>query len=709
MLVLNFRIILADLSSNQTEFPNRSERSISLNENDNLHVHIWNDVDNRENHFSNIFQESKDSNRAVSDTTPISYIQQDPTPLDQFKKSDQNLYRLFYKLNTKRDNLLKLNYYPSIVNYVPQAFKTNINSYSSVHPTNPVRHTLYEQLHDSNNFIRNYYTNLHKIKTTKPIYHDNSVDWNRMKYGSRVMVDEPTPKAYRAFQLYEPIPGQVLLPPTRIPLFKPVPPPMKTIPVFEDYLEPPPLKLFRPAHHVFRYATTPKIYPFYEHEAMTMPSLQSYMPVTERYQLPHTEPYHRLETTTSTTTTKPITMPSITIATKPSSSPTKATYPSVVYAVPVTSNGVATADNGSNEQQQHNYNELVHGTKHKFGSDKHKIKFNKTDQNGNSFDQTKLVSMEQMRPTFYQQQQQQHEVNSMNEFSANHNYKNTEPFVMKQKKNKTKTKIANLIGARPPKNETATNEKMPGFRIVVNDYYDERQEDIGMNISMNTGEKLIHMKHDTVIYGKHRTDLPVQPPTKNLSAEPVQVSPAYSKRIYNHHQKYVNKEIPKEPQNSQEELLLNLTNDIKRVLALPTTATEREPISIIDMNSDEDNIEINTNKNDHINKHMMLSDPILNDHEQNVDRSDSFINSNNRDDLTNNHITDDDDNAVIVVANKTETKHDVNNKQTMDNKYYKWYSDYADEHKRKFSRAIISEHFKKVEIEPNVAWVILPR
>lgn len=707
----------------------------SFADSDAIHLHIWNDLNNAENSYPNVLHKVEPTSRSgtnYNDNDLIDTNSRNAYPLEQFKKSDRDLYSLLYNLvGQKNQNPLKWN--PTIVNYVPNILKSNIYTYTFAPPTN-TRPTLYDQYRHNARRIREYYTNIHKDKS-------KDMTNSGYKFMRSVMANEPTPQQYRTFQLYEPIPGQILLPPTQIPMFKPVPPPLKIIPVVDDYMEQRPYKVYRPVtpSTVIRF-TTPQMYPFYAHEAVTKASLRPFIPVTEQYQWPHTEPYSRyrpatttiasnvLTTASSTTTSSGIGATVQSFSTVPSVN--RATYPSVVYAVTAAFNG-----NGFDDPQSPNYNTLEHDSRNEFGSDSHKNKFNGDSDveyiNKDEFDTMKLVSAEQLRPTYGKQheqnqrrrQQQQHQQlnnnyvdqirSHANTFQSNHKY--TGQYTIRSKTNQTKqlNRYPNASGFT----ENVIKRNLTGFSVVSN-------TDLGRQRGKLTLNNNADASPEPVVYGKYQPKAPVQPPEDSSWAGTIQVSTAYSKNISNLSQDPM---LRNSSRSDREKMFFDLANDINRILE-PSKSNDSKKSSesdIRDVEMDDDDDDSDDNDSEDDDDDIMDHSPIivddLNEEENikklmqtdlalgtsNVDRSDQFINKDDNNSPNKEYATVNENDESALNANGDSNNQDKATRN--DDKYYNWYSNYAAEKNRKYGRAVISEHFKKVEIEPNVAWVILPR
>lgn len=254
-----------------------------------IHLHIWNDMSNKNNFYPNLLkhiaEESVKSDDNDVDTATMVNNESNPnsspthlhfnlnelmpTPqpqvsavsllknalvhtleLDKFRKSDHNLYGSFYKLKTEHKPN-SWNYHPSSVNYIPKPYNTNLSgpmpmststklpkTLSATKTSTTLRPTLSEQIRTTRNFIQDYYTNLPKTKPKSVIQSIGYEIGGISKYSGRLLANEPMPQRHRTFKMFEPVPRQIMLPPPthRIPDFKPVPPRLKIIPVIDEIL-----------------------------------------------------------------------------------------------------------------------------------------------------------------------------------------------------------------------------------------------------------------------------------------------------------------------------------------------------------------------------------------------------------------------------------------------------------------------------------------
>lgn len=681
---------------------NRVKRTLGLlddtSEHDALHVHIWNDMEQEEHFFPNVFNQVTTPMPQERSATISALQKLRELPQELYRKSDRDLYGKFYKLNPRNNKNARpmnanANYYPSIMNYAPNGYQTNIRMQPPVKIPPMVRQSLYGMFQNYNQ--PNYYTNLHKKKKPRlptPI----ESDLIRIASG-KIIANEPKPQKYHTFQLHEAMPGQKLLPPTRIPLFKPVPPPLQIVPILDDDFA---MMRIRPHRHSFRphksfqpHPPQPSIfhpttfqqpnnthpYPFHTtdfnqhsmtyfkaHDAVTPASVQLTAPVTDAY------------TITSTTvaspaaTTDPLTT-GTTTGNSPTSSPhvtySNPTYPNVVYAVPATT-------------ESSNATRPVRHRKKNNGQGEFRIvSINNKLQNGNLTRPT----YNRRRPLRQKQKRPLQDTNGVAQLKPPLPDEQTDPTTTTEAPTTTTTTTT------PPPTTTEQPQHAPNHR---NGPY---------RINMRYGQKktktTAEPKQD-VVYGRPIEALIVDPPNST-----VEMNPSYSKRISNRNDQL-------QPTNAQDNELINLNRDIKRVLEVtlkpeaPTTTSKSD---------DDDDIHNDPLLMENLNKNEMLPIGAENIFDRNLlsethTQQRAFVDTH-----TAASVNRRSDNAAAASADKGAA--DVNSnaidaektKPMNEDKYYKWYSRYAADNQRKYGRAIISEHFKKVEIEPNVAWVILPR
>lgn len=788
-------------------------------ENDGIHLHIWNDMNNHDNFYPNVFRHindgqteapvstiSSDSNSVhipvnmdnIESNAHIPQFSAQYSPqhnlktallntltLDDFRKSDRDLYGMFYKLNTNQpNNQLPWNYYPSVANYIPKTYETNLNSvlpavvphhlptlasplqsalpYNMKYYSTPIvnmaptlRPTLHDQMYAGRDVLHNYYTNLHKNKARSVLSAIGYELGGLPKYSGRLMANEPTPQQYQSFQLYEPVPRQIMMPPpmTRIPMFKPVPPRLKIIPVVEEYLENR-AQAFRTdkGQSNQRYPMAPiKVIPFNVHEAITKRPIQAFIPATEQYAPITTEPYKFIQQNfdsyaqiVPSTTPAPY-LPIFQSTTVANSS--AQTYPSVHYSNEL-KNWLLNSD--YDKSKATNDNELAYSA---FDSNQYKHNYDQTQLNKNEvFNTIKSVTVDEYKPNFYandlsnQQPQQLPQTNTNNDLFV---YENKQ---MHKKLNNTRKQFHS--NGQIIKNDVV-KLNITGFRAANNDN--------------DNFAKLNQWKS-----GKAK-NVPAQNGTKanpidSISSDSIQLSTTYSKQTSNvirpdlmstKHKKYT--------PNNQNNLLTQLTNDVSKALLTSYNANDQQ-YHRYGMDSNE--IENKTkepfliavfDENESI-KNIMQNDLTENGHHSEVDRSDSFDsesrvsysnnskNSNFEQRIDHNNdwtamdlvkyvknsatthnkrdhrLSGESDTTKTTTTTKTvahtfkpteqpiasttipsHTDSANKTKGANEEKYLNWFNNYAAEKNKKLGRTVISEHFKKVEIEPNVAWVILPR
>lgn len=674
--------------------------------------------------------------------------------MDEFRKSDQHLYGSNYKLYTDplKQSPFNWNYHPSAINYIPKAYDTNINNAVQLQAklvpaaAQQQRPSLLNLMHSTKNFIQEYYTNLHKTKS--------KTETHVPKYSGRLLANEPMPQEYRTFKMFEPVPRQIMLPPpssARIPEFKPVPPRLKIIPVIDEYLETRPIpipapnsvpwKVIKPEEkpklsYLYPVLKPVQIIPFKVSEAITKPPIRKYIPKTEfNFIEPSTEPYY-MERPKNSKINGNITPE---IATK---------IPKLKIYLPIHYDN--NHSNIINTQSQYSYDESLNDQtlnnkldKHQnnsklpaFTNEDHQYEYEYTTKMNHNYnidnEELKHVSIEDSRSTLNLKKQVQR-VNNENNIVD-----------LTRKKNAHKKSKAVRKSQRT--HEKFTNDviklNVTGFRNVT-----EENNQIGKNgdsFNDDNNNKMLKKESNVKNYDKLRLHASKEYPIDSVSADSIQLSQAYSRHITN---------VPKptEPTVSrdreQDSLLMQLANDVKKTLltSLGNSSDfdeiggiredpEKDPFLIAIF--DENDRKYNTDRES--GEDLQLAE---------TDRSDSFINANDSSNLLqridhdwstdpasdpneglkldvnkrndrkhNNHryensyeiynVTNNND-----IANRTEN--DINEKQNqlntfIDEKYYKWFSNYAEENK-KLGRTVISEHFKKVEIEPNISWVVLPR
>lgn len=781
----------------------RGARTLSFDSKEDesgIHLHIWNDLNNRDNFYPHLMKQiAETSQQKEPSPTPPSPHSSNPNPnhihinlnealpepqpqispenlltstlfqslgLDEFRKSDQNLYEAFNKLNEERmkQNPSIWNYHPSAKNYIPKAYSLNnavpgylIKTVSSFGPQ--MRPTLHDQM-DTGSNVQEYYTNLHKKKPKSIIDAVGYEIGGIPKYSGRLLANEPMPQQYRTFQMFEPVPRQIMLPPptTRIPEFKPVPPRLKIIPVIDDYLERRPnaiqhpkklpwtvIKSDEPSNTNYIYpmpVKQVKIIPFKASEAITKAPFRTFIPKTEQnYIEPTTESYYQSQ-------------PSLTDSEafeshkqfinklKPLKKPTK--YPKLIDHFGNEMNQNMNS-NGDNTQSPHSYEMNSQFTN----------KQNQTD--------SKLQ-------VFY---------NDEFEYATNMNYNannigantNIKPVSTEEAHSTFNNDIINTTKKRLNKKEKTARKPHRSQDHVMNDVVKLNVTGFH-NVSEDENNRI--KNHRSSAVRKHKSRLKKDDddkmqshndyPIDSVSADSIQLSQTYSRQTTNVPN---SKETPSI--RDQDSLLMELANDVKKAL-LTSMGKENKTIdyqtdefeegnhndpflitvydekydsqhhdTMRDLNHDstyDSKLEIDKNLDDVTIEEMRKRDSLSHEarkegHIQRInkdwasDRKDVIkINVNKRADnirrksenkdgiYPSNHKQDNEtsntNNAQYDGTIETNHQNSNTNSTSFDEKYYKWFSKYAEEN-AKNGRTVISEHFKKVEIEPNISWVILPR
>lgn len=771
------------MSVGSTTADGRGARTFKSNEDESgVHLHFWNDLNNRDNFYPNIMQHLMDesSHSDSSATSPekpnslhinlnelLPQAQPQVSPqnllrhailqtlaLGDYRKSDQNLYGTLYNLNADRykQSPLSWNYHPSAINYIPKAYDTNLNSVppgptKPMLPVEPVaRATLQNQMRNTNHFVHDYYTNLHKPKPNSLLGSMGYEIGGLPRYSGRLLANEPMPQMYRTFKMFEPVPRQIMMPPptTRIPEFKPVPPRLKAIPVIDEYLDlrpntvvppmtpiqtsPPmilPWALSKPADrskpsYIYPVQTKQmQLIPFQFGEAITDAPLRKFIPQTELAQVePSTEAY--------SPNIAPVRSPKITAN---SFSP-----PALAEAAPSQNAYLPIKQNHKpynvNIQRQPELNDQItmngyqNGTKlQMFGKKEHANQYiyELMQMNQMGVEPPNFVSLEDSRSTFDTKQQPQPIDN----------------YVDRAKKRVYKKR---KIARKPqPLHDKIINDviklNVTGFRNSSEDNRVGKTSGPFGNIDTKKESKA---KYGDKLYGKVRLHASHEYPIDGGAAESIQFSHAYSRQTTN---------VPHYESapaiDDQESIVIKLANDMKNAV-LNSLANNTETglignyegvddspknpflISLMDNDdrarygSDDHLIDLDRDKSDTFDG-MSLNDNNSSiqriDHDWTSNRKDFVrVNVNKREDRNHNQ----NDTNASDVSNMLE--HDSSghgaasaqselsnaNNTSNDDKYLKWFSNYAEQNK-KHGRTVISEHFKKVEIEPNISWVILPR
>lgn len=682
---------------------------------------------------------------------------------DEFRKSDQNLYGSNYKLNADRfkQSPFNWNYHPSAINYIPKAYDTNINNAAAAPTQLPIqplpmgmiqqRPSLHNQIHTTKHFIQDYYTNLHKAKPKSVIDAVGYEIGGLPKYSGRLLANEPMPQQYRTFKMFEPVPRQIMLPPptARIPEFKPVPPRLKIIPVIDEYLETRPNPMPTPntvPWNVIKPEEKPKplnylypvptkqvqIIPFTVSEAVTKPPLRTYIPKTEPFNFiePSTESYYMPRFKSPKILATELITPEI--ATK---------TPKLNVYLPIQRDHIINtiqsqhAYEPMNEPILNNENEQPQNTTklQMFTNEDHPVDYDHTKKLNHKYnindEAVKLVSIEDSRST-------------LNTKTSAHRVNNdiVEPT---RKKNAHKKSKAARKSQR--QHENLTNDviklNVTGFRNVTEDGNQiGNDSDSSVGSHNNTPKKESNVKNNDKLrlHASHEYSI------DSVAADTIQLSQAYSRQITN--VPLANPTPPVSKREQDDSLLLQLANDVKKTLLTSLgsdtnssdfggidSIREIQPddpflIAVFDEHdrkydpknllgndlqlaeTDRSDAFIGTNSsNNSIQRidHDWATDP-NEDIKPNVDKRDGHQYTNHR--MESNAEIYNATNDMHIENPSTETTNHVNSTFIDDkySKYYKWYNNYAEENK-KLGRTIISEHFKKVQIEPNISWVVLPR
>lgn len=833
--------------------PMRSNRNTRLlgfdsdEDDDGIHLHIWNDLTKQKNFYPNLMRYVEEEERAKSlngpslssiSSTP-SYIENNsneirypvdsdellPKPLPQlatvqntlknailhtldledYQKSDQHSF----KINKNRQNNnspLKLDYLSSIgSSYIPKIYETHSNN---VFPLKTIastakgaaesssRPTLHEQLFPRKPPNIEYYTNKPKDRPQTVIESIGYEIGGLPKYSGRLLANEPLPQQSGTFKMFEPVPRQIMMPPPRIPEFKPVPPRLKIIPVVSEYLEDYPDHLNREQRpwkipsqqnsiqrnpNKYHYPSGVTIIPFKLSEAITKPSpIRSYLTKTEQFDEPTTKSYQHYRTvpitniesfkkarktnefdlnyqnTIRTTTENPIKSSTFAPIVNFSQSPL---YSNVVYAPPL-------------QQQQHNLQQNLYQSQPSqyqfqpnpyqpqpnqyqsqqiqyqpqqqvdlFYDQVNRMKMNDstttvtsiTNQNSFFTDYTNhgIVESLNIRPTRYDQPNQEntHFGNDI----ADSGIKDTN----KTLNNARKT----LRRYEKPKNDVV-KLNMTGFRIT-NDQHPLNHENSNKLNDEIANTKIENEVVEQSVYNDnlHNQQLPLQAQSiDSVPADSIQLSETYSKQRSN---------VPLSDRDDSINVVVNWpnnsdatfqvsddsniinnnkidddhTNDTvqnKFLIAVYGKEDTNHIFAVNDFISSTQNtasIDQNVSYDNDLPNHYNSTNQI-----QRIDYSWTTGNNNANETTVDkrnvrqqnvieetkklpNHRYDDDEDTTTYLNHKNEKN---STKSTNHDKYYNWYANYAEKNE-KYGRKVISEHFKQVEIEPNVAWVIVPR
>lgn len=713
-----------------------------------IHLHIWNDMDSSKNFYPNLMKHimtesmQKESTQSPSQADnsdaihinlnePILQAQVSPENLlknallktltMEFRKSDQNLYGSYNKLASERfnQNPIDWNYHPSMINYIPKAFDTNTNTNNAVPmKSTQQRPSLYNRMPTANKFVQSYYTNLHKTKPKSIIDAVGYEIGGLPKCSGRLLANEPMPQQYHTFKMFEPVPRQIMLPPpiVGIPEFKRVPPRLKSIPVIDDYLDTrfnsvqapkqTPWKVIEPNHKTkplhYLMPTKPKqIIPFQVSEAMTKSPLQKYIPKSEFNESP-TESYYKerfnyaFEKIVPEIVTK---TPKLNIF---SSIQSDQKHENVInakspYSLESLQNAIS-----ENEVDTNHQNKPISNTFTNEGNlvgDTVTTNHNHNHNYNIDNEAPKLVSMDDFRSTFDTKKRK-------------HRTNNDELTRMKNARRKLKVQKSH---------ENITNGviklNVTGFRNATED---NRVGEHG-DTSDNNAPKYENSVRN---YDKLRLHASNEYPIDNVPADSIQLSQAYSRQITN-----VPHSNPASTRDSNDNLSTQLVNDVEKTvnsLENGKNSSNFDNLNGIQGSKDQQEdpflIAIFDEQNRKYDPQIRLDDLHLDE----IDRSDSFVTANGSNNLlqwtddgtTNLQINqhrkvlnvDKRDETNNENTNKHSAKHMKNSSNEKQNERKKIFmGEMNAEENKKFGRTVISEHFKKVEIEPNISWIVLPR
>lgn len=832
----------SEIDTTNTRSPRTLEFSSEEEDKNGIHLHIWNDMSNKKIFYPNLMKHIAEES-VKSDTDTASTVRDEsnpssspthihfnlnelmPTPqprvsaanllknafvhtlaLDEFRKSDQNLYGSFYKLNTDyKPNTISWNHHPSAVNYIPKPYNTNLSGAISSAPnklpktsstakTTTSRPTLREQMRTTRNFVQDYYTNLHKIKPKSVIQTVGYEIGGMPKYSGRLLANEPTPQQYRTFKMFEPQPRQIMLPPHldysphRIPDFKPVPPRLKIIPVIDEILDSGNqlavddlskslpwnlVKIAQKSKPNYPQPVMPKplqIIPFKLSEAITMAPFLNYIPKTEYNHIePSTEAYHHsllspdIETLQSIRAAQnQIVLP--TISTKPKiTTTTKA--PRFIGYLP-----------NQYDAQQSNYSTSVYGqfSNEPYKTDsKSKKFFNEHNEHNEQYSSDYEYTIHKNSSHIVDLNKPVSLVNSRSNFTNRTQITNqqiNDIDIVHAAKKKLYKKTKTMRKPQQPSTDErsindVTNLNITGFQKINDD-------DCNSN-SGSTQNDTIKTKCNTKISnGMYTLRLGTSNNDRrnvlidSVPSNSIQLSQTYSRQTTNIPQhKPTSSPLLLVPtttiEKEEDESILRqlLANDIKKALLTllgndtisndQDASAAHDPFLITVYDENDRAMRDDTDVNDDLQ--LATSNSMENGRNTNssvqkwaTDRRDTVVwpidnNSNKRiqsklktkpktktktksesNSVNNMNLTDktkQKELKFLVDSNKnnsgtsgsSSSSSSTNNSNSLiDEKYYKWFNEYAEEN-RKFGRTIISEHFKKVKIEPNISWIILPR
>lgn len=732
---------------------NRKSSQSTLNgaqNEDDIHLYIWNDLNNRDNFYPNLMKYVRDESdmmapsqsqlyTGVSDLDEVLPVSMPiRSPLTDSMKS-----AIFQTVNAehlrKNDDTINNKYY------------RNINDKR----WNGLRSTPIEPLEKRTTFNRlkmgvkkslpiEYYTNKSMRKSESIIKTMGYEIGGLPKYSGRLLADEPLPQYHHTFRMFEPVPRQLMLPPTfnNIPEFKPVPPRLTIIPVIDDYLNSEDLAhkeyvLKEPMNGSQRTLTNSEqkltkpsvqMIPFVAAEAITRMPIRNFIQETEEFLEATTKPYHYYMNRNSIiaehaikTTTEPSVIQDIRptffgsgIQTTPYADRSRSsTLPNVVYAQSQTTSP---------------------------------IWYGATDYN-------KLLSaLAKTQAKLHGKQKSQYS-NNMEENEEIHSFSDQEQKQIEQKHEETRLVQnaqehvpKNRTGGPPARNKTQT---LSGKRKVAQRGKKHFLTRLNVNDVRTSSVTHIPLDNKTSrsLYAAHS---PERDPLLPFGTYVIDSSPADSIQL--------SKTYSKQTSNVREgdNVLMNRPIDPNISLKVDDhnkTTTEESPflIAVYDNNS---NRLITTNKTseDIDRSDALVNDTITQSHDipdehkttnwsvvrrtngTNAQRTNrkkqsqlqqknivqSILNNENKPasnhrytNISTNHLVNSNATKRNTTASAEQRTMDASGNVTTvptlnEHKYYDWFSAYAEKSKN-YGRQIFSEHFKKVEIEPNVAWVTVPR
>lgn len=723
----------------------RKSSQISLNSaqnEDDIHLYIWNDLQNRENFYPNLMKHVRDESDAMAPSQSQIYTGvRDPdevlpasmpirSPFTDSMQSAilQTLDAGHYRKNDETNNN---NYYGTINDK-----RWNILRSASIEPLEkrPTFNRL--KMGVKKSLPVEYYT---KKLVRKPDSIINTIGYEiggLPKYSGRLLADEPLPQYHHTFRMFEPVPRQLMLPPTfnNIPEFKPVPPRLTIIPVIDDYLnsddlphteyvrKDPMIGSQRTLMNYEQKTMKPptEMIPFVAAEAITNMPIRNFAPETEGFLEATTKPYHYYMNTNSLMnkhvnkmTTEPPVIENIRPALFGSSMQTttlssyadlsrNSTMPNVVYAQSQTT--AAPIWYGAAA-----YNKLLSALAKAQTKPRNKQKSDSTNIGVN-------VEMNSFNDHEQQQIEQKHVENPNNRTDRM-------PVGYKTQKLSGKRKVAHR------------GKKRIVTRLNVDDVRASSVTHIPLDNKTSRSLYAAHSaeKDRLLPFGAYVID--------SSPAASIQLSKTYSKQTTNVRADDILMNWPIDP------------NTIQKVDVHNNTSTKENPflIAVYDSNS---NTPLTANKtsNDIDRSDAFVNDTITQSHgipderkttnwsivrrtngtnaqrtnrenqpQQQQKNKVQYVLNNESKPASNHRYTNNTSNHLInsnaakrntTAATEQRTIDASGNVTTVptinEHKYYDWFSAYAKK-SQNYGRHIFSEHFKKVEIEPNVAWVTVPR